>query len=116
MKLDLRVGEMTFQGAMQKIAELQAIVDKLPKTADGVTVVLGDEAWYPKNFYGEPIPPVVGWLVEGEDGDGYAVQFMLPGHNPIMETLCELPVIQCYSTQAAAKAAKEATECPQSNT
>ena len=114
MKLDLRVGEMTFQGAMQKIAELQAIVDKLPKTADGVTVVLGDEAWYPKNFYGEPIPPVVGWLVEGEDGDGYAVQFMLPGHNPIMETL---PVIQCYSTQAAAEAAKEATECPQqSNT
>ena len=37
---------------MNKIDRLQAIVDKLPKTADGVRVCLNMEAWYPCNMTG----------------------------------------------------------------
>jgi len=105
MKLDLRVGEMTFQGAMQKNAELQAIVEKLPKYADtGKPFVPGrDEAW-----------------IVTIDGIVSKVRGVMPyGHDDFkweFNRKGDWVTGPAYSTQAAAEAAKEATECPQSNT
>lgn len=70
-------------------------MDKLPKTADGVPVVLGDPVWFP----GVPTPLFVG----GSE---------CPAANPYMASNNEdgADVSECYSTREAAQAAEKAKE------
>ncbi|HUU94238.1 MAG TPA: hypothetical protein VM487_00745 [Phycisphaerae bacterium] len=99
---------MTFQGAMQKNAELQAIVEKLPKYADtGKPFVPGrDEAWI---AVGRTVFRVAHGRVFDPGGWAYSASRSPRAKSYVMSRVV-------YSTQAAAEAAKEATECPQSNT
>ena len=95
------------QPILDELARLREIVGKLPKTADGVPVTLGDAAFYPFNFYGEPALPQTGTVVMADDDCAkYKVQLMLAGHNPAIETLAYKSVAECYSTREAAEAAE----------
>lgn len=71
----------------ERCAELEAIVAKLPKTADGVPVVPGDELWYRRSR---------GWLVVAETVGSY------DDHNGDSHTVS---LEQCYSTREAAEKA-----------
>jgi len=71
-------------------APLQAIVDSLPKTADGVPVVPGMEVWFWLND--ETI------LVHQK-----AVQFVEDNQQSIMTSYGWLNVRHCYSTREAAE-------------
>ncbi len=77
---------------LAKIERLQAIIDKLPKTADGVPVVPGmilfDPVWIDRHFPIEELLVYCPDATRSEWHDG------------------EVDVSQCYSTKAAAKAAK----------
>ena len=88
--------------AVQAIAEinrLRAIVDKLPKTADGVPVVPGMEVW----VLADPVASGVvvevmefGYTIRRDIGEQYITTY--PGH---------IFGNYGYSTEAAALAAKE---------
>ena len=98
----------TLQALAKNIAELQAIVDKLPKYADtGKPFVPGrDEAWI---AVGRTVFRVAHGRVFDPGGWAYSAS-----RSPRAKSYVMTRVV--YSTQAAAEAAKEATECPQSNT
>jgi len=77
---------------MAEIDRLQVIVDKLPKTADGVPVVPGkDIVWHPdvRHIRGAPMPLDI-------DANGEAAWWRTPDERYSVE--------DCYSTQEAAKA------------
>jgi hypothetical protein len=83
----------------RKRAAAEAIVDRLPKTADGVPVVPGMELWHAGTS----------WSGKGD----YAWCFYRrpsSGELEVVFTLCSVLVSQCYSTRAAAEAAKEPTQ------
>lgn len=73
----------------QKYLDLQAIVDKLPKTKDGVVPSEGMKVWFP-------------WKAEYDPGlaDGVAC-FRISAEDGFH------PVSQAYSTRAAAEAARD---------
>ena len=63
---------------------LRAIVDKLPKTADGVPIGIGSVVWSPKDevlagavyrieaYYDDPSPSIaIEWLIDGVPADDY---------------------------------------------
>ena len=92
------VGEHTAEtlaeAAAKEIKRLRAIVDKLPKTADGVTVVPGEDtvwAWHPHR---------------GEFTE-YAVEISQPYAEVDYDFVDPNCVCRFYSTREAAEAAKE---------
>lgn len=74
-----------------EIKRLRAIVDKLPKTADGVPVVPGDDLW--SHYYNEVIGVKMPWLAVGPNEDGRGQT----GYDPA----------RCFSTREAAIAASK---------
>jgi len=95
--------------AMTERAETtEAVVKKLPKTADGVRVSLGDEVWYPLDFYSDKTPAATSCAVvmSDEGCSKWAVQAWLPGRNKAFTTMKMLAVSDCYSTREAAEAAR----------
>ena len=72
--------------------ELRAIVDKLPKTADGVPVVLGMNVWWPTD-------------------SPHIVREMGHPHGLVLDTdrsrTYYVPASDCFSTREAAEAAKD---------
>lgn len=88
-------------------AELRAIVDKLPKTADGVPVVVGMRFWI-KSDVVDPEPDFDGWVVTGI-GPEYATEH---SHYDWVRTdgIGWLTTTAIYSTEAAARAAIAATK------
>ena len=103
------------------IARLRAdgeIIDKLPKTADGVSVYIGDTVWI-WEIYGyedrdlsharsvtvgvdENEPPSLCGYTPGGEGPGGTLA------GPYIQEPEFIPLDQCYSTRAAAEAAREA--------
>jgi len=93
---DLDLAKTEIAGQDREIKRLQAIVDKLPKTSDGVPVVPGmmlwDPVWIDRSFAVHSLDVYCPearrseWVVEGY-----------------------VDVSQCFSTQAAAEAAKGKT-------
>jgi hypothetical protein len=82
------------RAAADRIEELEAIVEKLPKTADGVIVVPGMQGvWISPHQVTAGIRECFGGLEAEYDGDNG------PEHMPFDQT---------YSTRAAAEAAKGA--------
>ena len=82
--------ERLMDEAADRIAELEAIVEKLPKTADGV-----------------PVAP--GMKVYDKDFQGYDVTGLRAMDDSSMPSDAYLSWPRVYSTLAAAEAAKEAT-------
>lgn len=82
--------------ARRRISAAEAIVAKLPKTADGVTMILGERYW---------IPSSIGQVFEQQQLIEIGLEEVVFG------VLSHLDVIrfprECYSTRAAAEAAKE---------
>lgn len=90
-----------------RIAELEAIVAKLPVTADGVPVVPGDTAVRWCVHKGE-IHEVTGWVwSELDDWRGH-VDSVPQGDGYVLTR----PVSLCYSTREAAEAARKTEEMP----
>lgn len=85
-----RDGLPTYAELEEKVAELQAIVDKLPRTADGVPVVPGMVLHYRRGW--QVLGAMVGEYADRE-GDWHCVA-----------------IDDCYSTRQAAEAAKGKTE------
>ena len=82
---------------LDRLATAEAIVEKLPKTADGVPVFLHDEVWLP----GEDEPLYVGHIENStRQGWWYA-------QRPYRAAL---DLCMCYSTREAAQVAKEAKQ------
>lgn len=82
-----------------RIKDLEAIVSRLPHTADGVPVVPGDEVWHPDYLWRS-------WEVD-YDGDAFEYTVAI---NPDRKgnEWDEAYVSDCYSTpQAAEKASKQ---------
>lgn len=86
--------------AAAEIERLRAIVDRLPKTADGASIVNGDRIYEaPCTISGRVVEHSVqhvdddGWLVISDDGSY---------EPPIIANLS-----RCYSTREAAEAAAE---------
>ena len=73
--------------------ELLKVVEKLPKTADGVPVVPETTVWYPEAGYMNE--GVVRW-----DGGDYYAKFQ-----PMDQWSPRVAVSDCYSTEQAAKEA-----------
>jgi len=82
-----------------EITRLRAIVEKLPKTADGVPVVPGDELWV-RHPDGGCAGTRRWWK---HPSLGWSVGFEHMQNEPI-------DVSSCYSTREAAEAAKEGGE------
>lgn len=57
-----------------ELAEMRHVVEKLPKTADGVPIVIGDTVWSPK-LGGEPFEVTVNLMrrksISGSSGNTY---------------------------------------------
>lgn len=90
-------------GECKKNERLEAIVAKLPKTADGVPVAMGDSVWFddvdsPDRWCRDVVGGV--WN-EKYTHKGAVGDWVLTGDR--MEDLAK----NCYSTQAAALAAKD---------
>lgn len=83
--------------AAARIAELEAIVAKRPKTADGVPVVPGSEVWHPEYMW-RP------WWVEYCDSSGGYFVPINPDRRG--NEWDEAAVSDCYSTPQAAEAAR----------
>lgn len=88
--------------------ELRAVVERLPKTADGVPVHPGDEVWYgrlgPRGGMKGPHSYTV--TVYGEVGDIHATG----EEGGYMSESYGLRVSECYSTREAAEAAVKETD------
>ena len=77
------------------ITRLEAIVDKLPKTADGVPVVPGEYVW---------TPGLAMWIVcRGNGSSDYCETLAAEPNAYDMDP--SAPVKSCYSTREAAEAA-----------
>jgi hypothetical protein len=81
----------------RRLAEAEAIVAKLPKTADGVPITPGMELWGSLGWNNEPAKATL----RGTYAEGYSVGTPEWGMNV-------RPEVECYSTREAAEAAKEA--------
>ena len=105
---DCRKWATEIEATERELAEKQAVVEKLPKTADGVRVSLGDEVWYPLDFYSDKTPAATSCAVvmSDEGCSKWAVQAWLPGRNKAFTTMKMLAVSDCYSTREAAAAAR----------
>jgi hypothetical protein len=79
-----------------RVEELTAIVDKLPKTADGVPITPGMQIWGKLGWNDEPARATL----RGSYLDGYSVGALEWGMNVVPEK-------EVYSTREAAEAAKE---------
>ena len=91
----LRSCEQALDEAEDRIADLQAIVDKLPKTADGVPVVPGEYVW---------TPGCAMWIVcRGNGSSDYSETLAAEPNAYDMDP--SMPVRFCYSTREAAEAA-----------
>lgn len=76
---------------------LAGVVERLPKTADGVPVVPGQLIW-----------PTADYWIDGDD-DGTPLKYRLyvvDHDGSVLTEEDELSVSKCYSTRAAAEAAK----------
>lgn len=101
-----RRGDEIVAGYEIEIQRLRAIVDKLPTTADGVTVVPGvDRAWWPKAD-----KHTDHWQNGGRPGcDGFMPCWT---YDPIEGSNCEerqIRVDECYSTREAAEKSSHGT-------
>ena len=96
---------------MGDLARLQAIVDKLPKTADGVPVCVGDVIWYrAPGIINEELCTGQGRIILCEiasidkkllGGNGLTLRF----HGSLLAG--DILPMECYSTLAAAEAGKD---------
>lgn len=95
--------------ALAEVERLRAIVDRLPKTADGVHVVPGDRVWHPQmagNW-------AFGLTVMANDEAGAEPDMWCAcvcttiGPDNFVASVQDEPVANCYSTPEAAKAARE---------
>lgn len=113
---DLDGYEKTIIAKDRRIAELEAIVNRLPETADGVPVVPGDTVWWPyddRDFGEGPHEMEVGqfwkWSSEQEDWEddkcGIAVPCAYIEHDWVSRDLRD-----CYSTREAAEKAQKKSE------
>lgn len=92
-----------------KIAELQAMIDKWPKTAGGVTIMPGMVLWFIDGSgiichgtcigYDVSASPHKVFIIQDVSNSGHSV-----GWKPVQ--LC-LPIPQAFSTREAAEAATE---------
>ena len=80
-----------------KVAQLQAIVDKLPKDAEGVTKLPGDIVWRVSEEGMEK--RLVQWASEWSPWPGYRASYGIEGP--------PVPVEECHSTREAAEAARK---------
>jgi hypothetical protein len=107
------VGE-AWQTVQDELERLQAIMERLPMTADGVRVVPGDRVWNRETLQASFV-----WA--GEDGiagpDGwYSTHFMRWKHRGRKRSgYCDVPISGCYSTREAAEAARDGQEEPDDN-
>lgn len=90
---------MTLGEALDRLAELSAIVERLPKTRDGVPVLPGDKVVSPSGR----IMPV---LLDNYTGSGaaYIAEAFADNRGDWHDAL----VSDCYSTRQAAEAARDA--------
>lgn len=112
---DIRQLIGTIERRDTELARLQAIVDRLPKTANGVPRVPGDEVWVRADEMLSSVFDVVGaktstkWVVRWNDdlGDNgeYDAAFIRDGYG-IVDS-CK-SVDECYSTRYDADAAEAA--------
>jgi len=94
----------------KRIAELEAVVDKLPQDAEGVPCIPGYERWHPKETrrgvvrFGDWEDPDA-----GKEGVEFCYEFGVSNSkSPTTgEPWAYQPISECYSTKAAAEAAKE---------
>ncbi len=87
-----------------QIARLQAIVDKLPKTMDGVPVIFGDFVW--KKRGGEMLTGTIGSDCEL----GRSMVDVCNADLPTADNDVTLEISECYSTREAAEAAQKGKE------
>jgi hypothetical protein len=92
--------ELAYRDA--RIAELEAVVDKLPKTADGVPVTCGDTVYCWAG--GEASPDEAVYPLEVQQSRGILLVGRLGGYRSISNY--QALDSRCYSTRAAAEAAK----------
>lgn len=92
---DIRTTHADAREAADEIERLRAIVGRLPKTADGVPVVSGDKVYWFSHY--DPSKPIL----ELTFRNGQSASL----HNPYRESH---HVCRCYSTRAAAEAARHA--------
>ena len=85
------------------VERLQAIVDRLPKTKDGVYVVPGEDTVWACGFFG-----ATGRLVPCAEAREYEISLYDLGPENELEYVMSDQVGKCYSTRAAAEAAREA--------
>lgn len=90
----------SYKKAMERVGELEAIVEKLPKTADGVPITPGMKVWGTSPFGGVRDPATAQLRGFFDEYPIFACEW---GHNVAGR--------ECYSTREAALAAskKEAT-------
>ncbi len=78
--------------------QLRETIEKLPKTADGVTLVIGSEVW----FWGLNSQDLRKDMFNGYEWHSYGVIVILNNDKEVY-----LGVKDCYSTKQAAQEAKE---------
>ncbi len=107
-RIDAVTGLTVLAAALKKkderIAELEAVVEKLPKTADGVPIVHGSSVWdVCKNSYAKGMCEChVETSLRNDSGDG--------NWDPPLEIEDFYDLENLYSTREAALAAKEASD------
>ena len=87
---------------VEGLHRLQAIVDKLPKTADGVPVTPGTTLWFC-----DPFGKTKSWKI---GRDLRAKTTVLVEADPAGNEFEEYGPADCYSTREAAEKAKEAVD------
>jgi len=89
--------------ANRQVRELETIVDRLPKTADGVPVVPGMEVWVPcetAGYWGQKPGKAVKFMVDWIRSQGTPIHLQFVQGQPY-QILAE----RCYSTREVAEAA-----------
>jgi hypothetical protein len=100
-----KCGASLIRTAADRLEELERVVGKLPKTADGVPVVPGDQVWHPLHIGKRPCTVFGGenWPTE------YEVTIILGiGEDNFVNRSDTVSVTECYSSREAALAAQEA--------
>jgi hypothetical protein len=98
-------GASLIRTAADRLEELERVVGKLPKTADGVPVVPGDLVWHPLHIGKRPC------TVFGGENDPreYEVTIILGmGKDNFVNKSDTVSATECYSTREAAITAQEA--------
>jgi hypothetical protein len=90
-----------------EVERLRAIVDRLPKTADGVPLFPGDTVYYEKNPSNDTIVAFTVAPYSEWNTDVWGVQNQ---SRAVSKKGGGWPAAMCYSTRKAAEAAKEATD------